>query len=111
MADAPKYRWQQSRGEALYVDEATNRIVGYVFWKEDNRLNIEAHYCGPIPDGPQVHQMALGRFANEQAAKSAVEEYATQINEESPQKELVDPRAKDVAAKLTEGLEKQVVKK
>jgi hypothetical protein len=76
MADAPKYRWQQSRGEALYVDEATNRIVGFICWKDENRLRIEAH---GINTKAAKEFATLGAFANEQAAKAAVEENTAKV--------------------------------
>jgi hypothetical protein len=106
MADAPKYRWQQSRGEALYVDDATDRILGYIGWENENRLKIDAH--GISSKGAKEFA-PLGMFATEQAAKAAVEENVAKVFPVPV--ELVDNSVRAMAAGLTEGLEKGVVKK
>lgn len=73
-----EFAWQQSRQEALYVEQESCRIFGYILWREENRLKIEAHYCGPLNSGSLVSQVLLGYFANETVAKKSVENYAAQ---------------------------------
>ena len=76
MADTPKYRWQQSRGEALYIDSETSRIVGFISWGQDNRLRIDAH---GVNTKAAKEFASLGAFSEEFAAKNAVEENTAKV--------------------------------
>ena len=101
-----EFVWQQSRGEALYVEQEEKRIYGFIFWRDGNRLNIGAMGIS----SKAAHEfIPLGKFIDEKAAKVAVEESVAKLFH--PSHELVGQNAKAVAASLTGGLEKQVVKR
>lgn len=106
-----EFSWQQSRSEALYVEQESKQIYGFIAWKDDNRMKIEAHYCGPTAGGAPTCQCPLGFFADEKVAKSAVEKQAQNVLHSGPQteKRLVTENVKEIAASLVDGLEKQVV--
>lgn len=106
MADQPKYHWQQSRGECLYIEDATNKILGFVMWSDDNRLKIYAHGVN-TKAGKEF--APLGAFSIESAAKAAVEENTAKVF--PPPVDLVDENAKHVARGLAAGLEKGLVQK
>jgi hypothetical protein len=101
-----EFAWQQSRTEALYVELESKQIWGYITWKDDNRLNLEAVYCGPYRTGDYK---SIGRFFGESDAKSAVERYCAEMAEKL--KTAENPNIQELADKLAEGLGKQVVKK
>ena len=103
-----EFNWQQSRGEALYVDGVSKRIFGFIHWKDDNRLNIDAMALSN--SGPNAQFVAVGKYTDEQKAKEAVEAHVAAITTEKTAKALVDDNTRKMAHALSAGLEKQVAK-
>lgn len=75
-----KFYWQQSRSEALYVEETNKQVYGKISWEDVNRLCIEAQYCGPSKDGKKAHiEIPLGIWCGEAPAKQAVEQQVSEF--------------------------------